>query len=93
MGACLEASAPLLNEAKPNKRNRTYCASKAASDQFVSCWTFISPRVDGQSYGPIITFEEGRQGYDQRYVVDAREIEKALGWGPKEAFENEIKRQ
>jgi dTDP-glucose 4,6-dehydratase len=42
----------------------------------------LKPRVDGQSYATQITFVQDRPGHDRRYAIDARKLEKELGWKP-----------
>lgn len=46
----------------------------------------LSPRADGQPYQNQISFVQDRLGHDRRYAVDARKIEKELGWFPQESF-------
>jgi dTDP-glucose 4,6-dehydratase len=48
------------------------------------------PRVDGASYRAQITFVTDRPGHDRRYAIDARKIERELGWTPAETFESGI---
>jgi dTDP-glucose 4,6-dehydratase len=48
------------------------------------------PRPDGQSYAKQITFVADRPGHDRRYAIDARKIERELGWKPVETFESGI---
>ena len=52
----------------------------------------LKPRADGQSYATQITFVQDRPGHDRRYAIDARKLEKELGWKPKETFESGIKK-
>ena len=52
----------------------------------------LKPRADGQSYATQITFVQDRPGHDRRYAIDARKLEKELGWKPKETFETGIKK-
>jgi dTDP-glucose 4,6-dehydratase len=46
----------------------------------------LKPRADGQSYATQITFVKDRPGHDRRYAIDARKIERELGWRPAESF-------
>ncbi len=46
----------------------------------------LKPRADGQSYATQITYVTDRPGHDRRYAIDARKLEKELGWIPKETF-------
>jgi dTDP-glucose 4,6-dehydratase len=52
----------------------------------------LKPRADGQSYAAQITFVQDRPGHDQRYAIDARKLEKELGWKPQETFETGIRK-
>lgn len=47
----------------------------------------LKPRKDGRSYSELKTFVKDRAGHDKRYAIDARKIEKELGWKPKNTFE------
>ena len=49
-----------------------------------------SPRADGKSYTTQITFVKDRAGHDRRYAMDARKIERELGWKPAETFTSGI---
>jgi dTDP-glucose 4,6-dehydratase len=40
----------------------------------------------------LITFVKDRPGHDRRYAVDARKIERELGWRPRETFETGIRK-
>ena len=48
------------------------------------------PRADGQSYAAQITYVKDRPGHDRRYAVDARKLERELGWKPAETFDTGI---
>jgi dTDP-glucose 4,6-dehydratase len=50
----------------------------------------VRPRADGLSYTSQITFVKDRPGHDRRYAIDARKIERELGWKPRETFESGI---
>jgi len=52
----------------------------------------LQPRADGQSYANQITFVQDRPGHDRRYAIDARKLEKELGWKPQETFETGIRK-
>ena len=45
------------------------------------------PRADGSSHLSLITHVKDRPGHDRRYAIDARKIERALGWRPSETFD------
>src|SRR6266852_2152512 len=40
----------------------------------------------------LVTFVKDRPGHDRRYAMDARKIERELGWRPKETFESGIRK-
>jgi dTDP-glucose 4,6-dehydratase len=46
----------------------------------------LRPREDGNSYRAQIAFVADRPGHDRRYAIDARKIERELGWTPQETF-------
>ncbi len=52
----------------------------------------MRPRSDGQSYATQITYVKDRPGHDRRYAIDARKLEKELGWKPAETFETGIRK-
>lgn len=45
-----------------------------------------------ESYKDLITFVTDRPGHDQRYAVDARKIQRDLGWVPQETFETGLRK-
>ncbi len=45
-----------------------------------------------QSFANQITYVKDRPGHDRRYAIDARKIERELGWRPKETFETGIRK-
>ncbi|GKS92004.1 dTDP-glucose 4,6-dehydratase [Acidovorax sp. SUPP2539] len=52
----------------------------------------LRPRADGQSYAAQIHYVQDRPGHDRRYAIDARKIERELGWKPAETFETGIRK-
>ncbi len=52
----------------------------------------LRPRADGKPYAEQITFVKDRPGHDRRYAIDARKIERELGWKPQETFETGIQK-
>jgi dTDP-glucose 4,6-dehydratase len=52
----------------------------------------MAPRADGRSYREQITYVTDRPGHDRRYAIDARKIERELGWTPAETFETGIRK-
>jgi len=51
----------------------------------------FAPRPAG-SRRELITFVKDRPGHDRRYAMDARKIERELGWKPSETFESGIRK-
>ena len=51
----------------------------------------LKPSSEG-SYRRLITFVTDRPGHDRRYAIDARKIERELGWRPAETFESGIRK-
>ncbi|MFE8644840.1 dTDP-glucose 4,6-dehydratase [Sphingomonas sp. NCPPB 2930] len=52
----------------------------------------LRPRGDGRPYAEQITYVKDRPGHDRRYAIDARKIERALGWKPAETFDTGIRK-
>ena len=52
----------------------------------------MQPRADGHPYASQITHVTDRPGHDRRYAIDARKIERELGWKPAETFETGIRK-
>ena len=52
----------------------------------------LRPRSDGQSYAKQISYVKDRPGHDRRYAIDARKLERELGWKPAETFESGIRK-
>ena len=56
------------------------------------CDTVDELRPGGESRRKLITFVKDRPGHDRRYAMDARKIERGLGWRPKETFESGLRK-
>jgi dTDP-glucose 4,6-dehydratase len=52
----------------------------------------LRPRRGGGSYADQVTYVKDRPGHDRRYAIDARKIERELGWKPAETFESGIRK-
>ncbi|MRT20037.1 dTDP-glucose 4,6-dehydratase [Comamonas sp. CAH-2] len=52
----------------------------------------LRPREDGKSYAEQIRFVQDRPGHDRRYAIDARKLERELGWKPAETFDTGIRK-
>lgn len=46
----------------------------------------------GGSYASLISFVKDRPGHDRRYAIDARKIQRELGWRPEESFESGLRK-
>jgi dTDP-glucose 4,6-dehydratase len=51
----------------------------------------MKPKAAG-SYRDQITYVKDRPGHDRRYAIDARKIERELGWKPSETFESGLRK-
>jgi len=51
----------------------------------------LQPSAQGP-YARLITYVKDRPGHDRRYAIDARKIERELGWRPEETFETGIRK-
>ncbi|MGN5352834.1 dTDP-glucose 4,6-dehydratase [Ralstonia sp. L16] len=51
----------------------------------------LKPKASG-SYRDQITFVKDRPGHDRRYAIDARKLERELGWRPAETFETGLRK-
>jgi len=51
----------------------------------------LRPSPEG-SYTRLITYVKDRPGHDRRYAIDARKIERELGWRPAETFDTGIRK-
>jgi dTDP-glucose 4,6-dehydratase len=52
----------------------------------------LRPNAAGGSYRGQVRFVTDRPGHDRRYAIDARKIERELGWKPAETFETGIRK-
>ena len=52
----------------------------------------LRPKADGSSYSTQISYVTDRPGHDRRYAIDARKLERELGWKPAETFDTGIKK-
>ena len=52
----------------------------------------LQPRADNRAYREQISFVADRPGHDRRYAIDARKLERELGWKPAETFETGIRK-
>lgn len=52
----------------------------------------LRPKTDSTRYRDQIAFVKDRPGHDRRYAIDARKLERELGWKPEETFETGIRK-
>ena len=52
----------------------------------------LRPRSDKKPYKEQIAYVADRPGHDRRYAIDARKLERELGWKPAETFETGIRK-
>lgn len=52
----------------------------------------MRPKPDGTSYNSQIQYVADRPGHDRRYAINARKIQRELGWKPAETFESGIRK-
>lgn len=52
----------------------------------------LRPRADGQPYASQISYVQDRPGHDRRYAIDARKLQRELGWKPAETFDSGIRK-
>ena len=52
----------------------------------------LQPHADGKGYAEQITYVTDRPGHDRRYAIDARKLERELGWKPAETFDTGIRK-
>ncbi|GHD76153.1 dTDP-glucose 4,6-dehydratase [Vogesella fluminis] len=52
----------------------------------------LRPRADGKSYAEQISHVQDRPGHDRRYAIDARKLQRELGWKPAETFDSGIRK-
>ncbi|MFM9902253.1 MAG: dTDP-glucose 4,6-dehydratase [Polaromonas sp.] len=51
----------------------------------------LRPSAQG-AYSRLITYVKDRPGHDRRYAIDARKVERELGWRPAETFDTGIRK-
>jgi dTDP-glucose 4,6-dehydratase len=52
----------------------------------------LQPNPEVPQYASFIAFIKDRPGHDRRYAIDARKVERELGWRPAESFENGVRK-
>lgn len=77
----------ILDELKPLQRNAEAGMSNEESPSPIPHPSSLTNR-----YSSLITYVTDRPGHDRRYAIDARKIERELGWKPEETFESGIRK-
>lgn len=52
----------------------------------------LRPDSVHRPHASLITYVEDRPGHDRRYAIDARKIQRELGWTPQETFDSGIRK-
>ncbi|PYY08667.1 MAG: dTDP-glucose 4,6-dehydratase [Acidobacteria bacterium] len=52
----------------------------------------VSPKDPVLPHRKLISYVKDRPGHDRRYAIDARKIERDLGWKPRETFETGLRK-
>jgi len=52
----------------------------------------LHPDSPVQPHAELVTFVADRPGHDRRYAIDARKIERELGWRPTETFQSGLRK-
>ncbi|QKJ36937.1 dTDP-glucose 4,6-dehydratase [Pseudomonas sp. MPDS] len=81
----VQALCTLLDELRP-------LHSDASVDNEMAVTAMNNAGLPGESYRELITHVKDRPGHDLRYAIDARKIQKTLGWVPNETFESGIRK-
>lgn len=88
-----QAIATVLDKGRPGETYNIGGWNEAANLQIVQKVCDLVDEMCPRKAAPrreLITFVKDRPGHDRRYAIDARKIERELGWKPKETFESGI---
>jgi dTDP-glucose 4,6-dehydratase len=66
--------------------------NQAVVDTLCDILDELKPKADGAGYRSQIKYVTDRPGHDRRYAIDARKIERELGWKPAETFTSGIRK-
>ena len=64
-------------------------------DVVLAICALLDELVPNSAYRPhrqLLTYVQDRPGHDRRYAIDARKIERELGWRPAESFETGLRK-
>jgi dTDP-glucose 4,6-dehydratase len=89
----------LILVAEQGKPGETYNIGgwneRANIDVVRAICTLVDELAPNRLIGPrerLITFVQDRPGHDLRYAIDAKKIERELGWRPKETFDTGLRK-
>jgi dTDP-glucose 4,6-dehydratase len=87
----LDELAPRTQHSEPNTQHSAPNTQHSAPNtQYSALNTQYS--VLNTQYSELITYVKDRPGHDRRYAIDARKIERELGWKPQETFDSGIRK-
>jgi dTDP-glucose 4,6-dehydratase len=66
--------------------------NQAVVDTLCDILDELKPKAGGPGYRSQIKYVTDRPGHDRRYAIDARKIERELGWKPAETFTSGIRK-
>ncbi len=90
-----EAIATVLKHGKPGETYNIGGWNEKKNIDIVHLICDLVDELAGPRGAPrrnLVTFVKDRPGHDRRYAMDARKIERELGWRPKETFETGIRK-
>jgi len=90
-----EAIATVLRGGKPGDTYNIGGWNEKRNIEIVEAICDLVDEIAPLAAGPrrdLITFVKDRPGHDRRYAMDARKIERELGWRPKATFESDIRK-
>src|SRR5579872_7192079 len=90
-----EAIATVLKHGKPGETYNIGGWNEKKNIDIVHLICDLVDELAGPRGAPrrnLVTFVKDRPGHDRRYAMDAKKIERELGWRPKETFETGIRK-
>jgi dTDP-glucose 4,6-dehydratase len=85
----------VLGQGRPGETYNIGGGCERTNRQIVEAVCTLLDELRPDAAGPhrrLITFVADRPGHDRRYAIDARKIERELGWRPQESFETGLRR-